>query len=124
MKLADAKHGLFVVAIATFLCGCQGQPPTGDATRGEALYTASVGAVPSCLLCHCADASGGCRMDSPDIRGQSFAQLAAVLRDTVNVHPGGVRDLSDQEIADLAAYLGGFNGAAKTIFPEDAVESE
>ena len=124
MMLADAKNGLFIVAILTFLCGCQGQAPTGDATRGEALYTTSVGAIPSCLLCHCADASGGCRMDSPDIRGQSFVQLAAVLRDTVNVHPGGVRNLSDQDIADLAAYLGSFNGAAKTIFLDDAAESE
>ncbi|UCG33622.1 MAG: cytochrome c [Phycisphaerales bacterium] len=124
MKLADARNRLLIAGVLAFLCGCQGQAPTGDAARGESLYTTSVGAIPSCLLCHCADASGGCRMDSPDIRGQSFVQLAAVLRDTVNVHPGGVRDLSDQEIADLAAYLGSFNGAPKTIFPEDAVASE
>ena len=124
MNRSDARNGLFFVVALILLCGCQGQEPTGDPTRGEALYTTSVGAVPSCVLCHCADASGGCRTDAPDIQGESFVQLAVVLRDTISVHSGGMRDLSDQDIADLAAYLASFDGAAKTVFPESAFPLE
>ncbi len=71
----------------------------GDLANGEDLYT-----VNNCGACHCADGVGGCALDAPSIVGVSTNVADIVLRGS-NPHAGGKFNFSDQEIADLVAYL-------------------
>jgi len=73
--------------------------PTGDAANGKALFAAN-----GCAACHCADASGGCALSAPALKGVSFQIVDDHLRGTAD-HPGGKFMLTDQEIADLQAYF-------------------
>lgn len=80
-----------------------GGPPLsdlmGDAAGGEMVFVTN-----NCASCHCADATGGCALDAPSIAGRDVETVDDTLRGTL-AHPTKV-DLADQEIADLAAYLG------------------
>lgn len=87
-----------MTAIAVWLGGDAGGP-AGDAAGGETLFSGN-----NCSACHCADASGGCALDAPSLQGVSGGVLDAMLRGD-DPHPGGKFDLSDQDIADLAAFL-------------------
>lgn len=74
-------------------------PDAGDTALGEAVYADS-----GCAACHCADASGDCALSAPGLVGADAATLDDFLRGDVS-HP--VKPpLSDQDIADLEAYLG------------------
>ena len=73
----------------------------GDAAAGEKIFTAD-----GCGSCHCADASGGCALDAPALLGADGETVDAVLRADTR-HKGGQQDLTDQDILDLQAYLGG-----------------
>jgi mono/diheme cytochrome c family protein len=70
---------------------------TGDAANGQALYA------DLCASCHCADAVGGCLLDAPGLLNAEATLLDAYVRGE-EVHPIK-RDLTDQDIADLAAFL-------------------
>ena len=77
--------------------GDTGDQP-GGAGNGQAIFTAN-----ACGGCHCVDASGGCALDAPAIVGVASATLDGALRGDAS-HP--VRaDLTDEELAELAAYL-------------------
>lgn len=100
ITLSDAE----LAAIATWLGGGAGSGTTdggatGDAGAGETLFTAN-----ACGACHCADASGGCALEAPSIQGVSTDLLDSKLRGN-DAHTGGKFGLSDQDIADLGAYL-------------------
>lgn len=69
----------------------------GDAAAGQAYYTAH-----GCAGCHGADASGGV---GPNIQGKTAAEITETL--TGGSHPITV-DITEQEAADLAAYLATF----------------
>ena len=79
--------------------GDDGEQPAGDPDLGEAMYAAE-----NCGACHCDDASGGCAMSAPGLIGAGFDVLDEYLRGDAP-HVGIKLDLTDQEIADLAAYL-------------------
>lgn len=70
----------------------------GDASSGEAIFVAN-----GCAGCHCADGAGGCAISAPAVAGSDAAELDSVLRGD-HAHPIKV-DLSDQDVADLEAYL-------------------
>lgn len=90
--------------------GDGGGDGTDGVAAGEAIYADN-----GCAACHCADAGGGCALDAPSLVNVESDTLASFLNGDAP-HPGGTVDLSDQELADLAAYLaslgdsGGGNG--------------
>ena len=71
---------------------------TGDPAAGQTVFTAN-----NCTSCHCADASGGCALSAPPIAGVASDTIDARLRGDAS-HPLKVA-LSDQDLADLQAYL-------------------
>ena len=77
---------------------CVPEPLVGDPVNGQAVYDAR-----GCVACHGTDGSNGIFQD---IKGSSQALLDATLRDPDSTHTGGTQlDLTDQEIADLEAFL-------------------
>ncbi len=91
---ATSLTGLAIIA------GCPAFPtvPKGYPTCGEAVWNAN-----NCLTCH---GELGCGGSGPDIRDVTFDTVDAKLRDADTSHAGGKReDLSDQDIADLVAFL-------------------
>ena len=85
------------------------QPPdggggdlVGDPVAGEALYLSS-----GCGFCHCDDGSGECLPGSPSLLGSTLeANREAVVGDAP--HTGGKDpELTDQDLADIVAFLGG-----------------
>lgn len=71
---------------------------TGDATSGEAVYM-----VNGCGGCHCDDATGGCALSAPSIIAAEVPMVDDLLRGGAS-HPVKPA-VSDQDIADLAAWL-------------------
>ncbi len=71
---------------------------TGDPAAGQTLFTTN-----NCAACHCADASGGCALSAPPIAGAASDTIDARLRGDAP-HPLKIA-LSDQDLADLQAYL-------------------
>jgi len=80
--------------------GNGGGGPTGDAQAGQAFFTAN-----ACSACHCVDGAGGCAASAPRVIGA----VPDTIRETLageSTHTGGkFNDITDQEIADLAAFL-------------------
>ena len=76
---------------------------TGDPAAGQTVFAAN-----NCAACHCADASGGCALSAPPIVGVTAETLDSVLRGD-QTHPTNV-ELSDQDLADLQAYLASLAG--------------
>lgn len=75
---------------------------TGDATAGAAVYAAS------CESCHGADGTGGTGSDlTAELPGQTQEDVVMVLVDGIPSTSMVSYDaiLSDQEIADVAAYV-------------------
>ncbi len=95
---------LFVFGATTWI-GCTPQSaPTGDTARGATLFAVADGVGPGCQACHCADATGGCLMNAPNIQGKPYETIDARTRGSVS-HPGGKFNLTDQDIADIEAFL-------------------
>jgi mono/diheme cytochrome c family protein len=89
-----------IAAIVEFLGGTTTDGGlTGDAATGEMFYTGS-----ACGACHCPDATGGCALDAPPLVGAELATLDDFLVGD-SVHAGGKFDLTEQDLADLQAYL-------------------
>ncbi|MFQ5495702.1 MAG: c-type cytochrome [Phycisphaerae bacterium] len=86
-------------------------PPDGgmlDGLVGTAATGASLFVSNGCSGCHCDDATGGCALSAPRIIGEDPAAIDAVLRGS---HPHPIKvDLLDQDIVDLAAFLGSLGG--------------
>jgi cytochrome c553 len=76
---------------------------TGDPAAGQTVFTAN-----NCAACHCADASGGCAFSAPRIAGVASDTIDARLRGDAS-HPTKL-ELSDQDLADLQAYLASLAG--------------
>lgn len=124
-----------VLMMAGLLAACDGGsdgdvlayedlPATGDAARGEELFTQSINRTPTCISCHAVEGEGGAASPSlagygaiagervPDMsaREYSFWAIVDVRRFTTpgynNVMYDGYGDkLSPQDIADLIAYM-------------------
>jgi cytochrome c oxidase subunit 2 len=97
--------------------------PTGDATQGERLFTQSIKGAPSCSTCHTVDGTdsvgpslqgygetASTREDDQSAEDYTYASIvrpaAHIVNGFSNVMYGqyGQR-LSEQQIADLMAYL-------------------
>jgi mono/diheme cytochrome c family protein len=74
----------------------------GDPVAGEAFYNAN-----ACGACHCADGSGGCAASAPDIRAVDTNTILETLAGEASHTGGKIADVTEQEVADLAAFLGG-----------------
>lgn len=97
--------------------------PTGDATQGERLFTQSIKGAPACSTCHTVDGevlvgpsleaygeTASTREDDVSAEDYTYSSIvrpaAYIVEDFSNVMYGqyGQR-LSEQQIADLIAYL-------------------
>jgi len=76
---------------------------TGDPAAGQTVFAAN-----NCAACHCADASGGCAFSAPRIAGVASDTIDTRLRGDAS-HPLTIA-LSDQDLADLQAYLASLAG--------------
>ncbi|MCB9685365.1 MAG: cytochrome c [Alphaproteobacteria bacterium] len=100
-------RGVMVAALA-LLVGCGGDDGggsrvddimalTGDAAAGESVFASN------CAVCHGADGTGG---TGPDITGESEAdEVAGYVLDGADGMTAFDGVLSDQEIADVVAYV-------------------
>ncbi len=86
----------------------------GDAAAGKAVYAAQ------CASCHGANAEGGF---GPALAGapivENADQFASIVKNGLGAMPPFAQ-LSDQEIADLRAYLGSLGGGATEAPKEEA----
>jgi len=116
------------VAVLGVLAACRpspatmSSPDTGSINAMTAIRGLELYADQGCAACHCNSASGGCNLSAPNIQGQSLEALNANLRfattalerpdenDPVDPHPFKLPNLSDQQIEDLAAFLGSLSG--------------
>lgn len=75
---------------------------TGDTSAGAALYA------DNCASCHGSAGGGG---SAPNIAGISdSAGVIDIILNGTSGMPGFASSLTDQEIADILAYLGGLTG--------------
>lgn len=96
------RHALFLFS---FLAACGGTTPsddilslTGDAANGETLYAAQ------CAGCHGVDGSG--TGAGPNITGEEVEdEVVDIIVNGEESMPAFGDSLSDQEIADVLAYL-------------------
>ena len=103
--------------VAGVLSGCDGEAPPGpDATRGQTIFTSiQPGEVQACADCHCVAATGWCGYEAPNIQGKTYADLDAQVREISANHTGGQFGLSDQDVADIAAFLATFTQTSKIL---------
>lgn len=97
------------VLVFTFGCvsGCNptSQIPTGDAERGAELWANGDGTGPGCGNCHCPDGTGGCRLGAPSLVNESYEEILRRTRNPDVPHPGAKFDFTDQDVADLEAFV-------------------
>jgi len=105
--------GILLTVVFAHVWGCSLElcpgRPEGDPERGATLFKSGDGTGPACQSCHCSDASGGCRLRPPNIQGKTYDAIHGRTRDTSIQHPGGKFDFTDQDVADLEAYLAAFD---------------
>lgn len=90
-----------VVAAVVGLVACAGDKSgtdlTGDPVAGEAIFA------DNCAVCHGADGTGG---SGPDVTGESDeAEIREIVTDGSGEMTAFGDLLSEQEIADVAAYV-------------------
>jgi mono/diheme cytochrome c family protein len=74
---------------------------TGDATAGESVFASN------CAACHGTDASGGSGPDlGAHVPGMSDSEIQSVIENGEGLMPA-ISTLSDQDIADVIAWLRG-----------------
>lgn len=106
------------VGAATLGMACEGGPgtkPTGDAESGAMIFRTTgdgKGINQVCAACHCPEATGGCGSSAPNVVGQDFETISDRTRDPFVSHPGGKFSFSDQDIADIEAFLADPNAVA------------
>jgi mono/diheme cytochrome c family protein len=109
--LSQVLAGVVSVGLAGALIGANCTPQTsdeplvGDTARGAELFAQGDGVGPACQSCHCPDASGGCRLSAPNIQGRPYDLIDARTRDPEVSHPGGKFSFTNQDIADIEAFL-------------------
>ena len=105
------KGWLILAATALALPATAQQAPAGDAARGKAAYMKQM-----CYTCHGTVGQGGDRGRGPRIAYdvwpyEAFAQQTRRPRDVMPRYP--VEFLSDQEMADIYAYVASFKKGRK-----------
>ena len=100
--------------------------PSGNATAGRALANAkNAVSGQSCIDCHGADGTQPIDPTYPVIGGQYEDYLGQALKSyrggdragstTTDLMAGQAKDLTDQQIADLAAYFGDAQGQLRDL---------
>ncbi len=100
--------GMSAMAMLACLVGCPETPPPpkGDAMNGQMLFVTGDGVSNfSCSICHCVDASGGCMASAPNIQDEGYTAVDRKTRSQNVNHTGGKYNFTDQEVADIAAFL-------------------
>lgn len=99
--------------------------PHGDAAAGKALAAKKGASGQACVDCHGADGNAPIDASYPKLGGQYADYIAHSLQayrsgarggsPTTDLMGSQAKDLSDQQIADLAAYFGGVQGQLKDM---------
>jgi len=102
---------IFVALAAAFAVAAHAQAPAGDAARGKALYMKNM-----CYTCHGSVGQGGDRGSGPRIAydvwpREAFSQQVRRPREGMPRHPK--EHVSDQDLADIYAYVGSHKKGAK-----------
>ena len=102
---------IFVTLAAAFAVAAHAQAPGGDAARGKALYMKNM-----CYTCHGSVGQGGDRGSGPRIAydvwpWEAFAQQVRRPREGM---PRYTKEhVSDQDLADIYAYVASFRKGPK-----------
>ncbi len=76
---------------------------TGDADNGQSVYEAK------CTSCHHADGTGDAALDYPslvtEIPGEEEDEIVSLILSGLETMPSFRSQLSDQEVADVLAYV-------------------
>lgn len=115
---ADANAGHQAVSSSAGL-------PAGNAEAGKALAATKGASGQACVDCHGADGNSPIDASYPKLGGQYADYIAHSLQayrsgdrsgsPTTDLMASQSKELSDQQIADLAAYFGGVNGQLKDL---------
>lgn len=111
MRQVILVAGVVAAGLLVSTNGCgpdnENDRPPGDAQRGAVFFAEGDGVSdnPACQSCHCPDATGGCKLSAPNIRGKTYDQIDARTRNENVYHPGGKFQFTNQDIADLEAFL-------------------
>ena len=99
--------------------------PHGDAAAGKALAAKKGASGQACVDCHGADGNAPIDASYPKLGGQYADYIAHSLQayrsgarggsPTTDLMASQAKDLSDQQIADLAAYFGGATGQLRDL---------
>jgi mono/diheme cytochrome c family protein len=105
------NRALIAALAAAVSLGAQGQAPAGDVARGKAVYMKNM-----CHTCHGTAGQGGDRGSGPRIAYdvwpyEAFAQQTRRPRESMPRYPKEY--LSDQDMADIYAYVSSFKRGAK-----------
>jgi len=92
---------------------CDGGP-LGDPATGATFYSGQ-----PCVSCHAADGTGGAGFPGPNIRGLSRGYIENFLT-TAGLHPGGSYLFTQQEFANLEAFLSDSGSRAR---PDGVLDS-
>jgi ubiquinol-cytochrome c reductase cytochrome c subunit len=96
---------MFIGLAAAFALAAHAQAPAGDAKRGHAVYMKNM-----CYTCHGTAGQGGDRGSGPRIAydvwpWEAFAQQVRRPREGMPRYPK--EHVSDQDLADIYAYVAG-----------------
>lgn len=99
--------------------------PHGDAAAGKALASKKGASGQACVDCHGADGNAPIDATYPKLGGQYADYIAHSLQayrsgarggsPTTDLMASQAKELSDQQIADLAAYFGGATGQLRDL---------
>ena len=104
-------RALIAALAATISLAAQGQAPAGDVARGKSAFMKNM-----CYTCHGTAGQGGDRGSGPRIAYdvwpyEAFAQQTRRPRESMPRYPK--EHLSDQDLADIYAYVSSFKRGAK-----------
>ena len=102
---------IFLTMAAAFAVAAHAQAPAGDAARGKALYMKNM-----CYTCHGSVGQGGDRGSGPRIAydvwpWEAFSQQVRRPREGMPRYPK--EHVSDQDLADIYAYVSSFKKGPK-----------
>jgi mono/diheme cytochrome c family protein len=105
------NRALIAALAAALSLAAQAQAPAGDVARGKAAYMKNM-----CNTCHGTAGQGGDRGSGPRIAYdvwpyEAFAQQTRRPRESMPRYPNEF--LSDQDMADIYAYVSSFKRGAK-----------
>ena len=105
------KPTLIAATLVALAATAHAQAPAGDAARGKALYMKNM-----CYTCHGSVGQGGDRGSGPRIAydvwpWEAFAQQVRRPREGMPRYPK--EHVSDQELADIYAYVASFKKGRK-----------